>query len=359
MNSRARSNLPKQLIVPLLRDLAVLIGERATYPVTFGAGEPLLPGLGLTDQARRLSSQADDLVQAEYKVFVAGRFKTGKTTLINALLGQVLLPTSALPTTAIIARVVFGYSKKVAIYEYVAQKPRYISYENFSQEYSLSLEDEDDQKKNVNYALFELPSPLLEYGITLIDSPGLNEAAFRDNLTHNYSRQADAILFVISALSTLSMSEIEHLTELIQHNNPGRIFLVVNHMDSVRGKREKEMVKEHVRKRLLDYFGVDGKVIENRLFFVDALTALKARMESSANTEMLEHSGVLSLEAELKRFVIYENFEIKSSIQTLRKVIIDALHAVSQLKISNKSDVTTLTQSEHEQHSKDLTDDED
>ena len=51
-----------------------------------------------------------------FKIQIAGTFKNGKSTFINALLGEEILPAYALPCTAVINEVKYGDEKKAKLY---------------------------------------------------------------------------------------------------------------------------------------------------------------------------------------------------------------------------------------------------
>jgi ribosome biogenesis GTPase A len=79
-----------------------------------------LESLHCTAKALDLSTRdiENALVQVENQalsVVVVGEFKRGKSTFINALLDQDILPSDILPTTATINRVVFGSTPSVTI----------------------------------------------------------------------------------------------------------------------------------------------------------------------------------------------------------------------------------------------------
>ena len=52
------------------------------------------------DYSKRIRQCADKITSQHYCVAVIGEFKRGKSSLINALLGAEILPTSVLPMTA-------------------------------------------------------------------------------------------------------------------------------------------------------------------------------------------------------------------------------------------------------------------
>ena len=51
-----------------------------------------------------------------FTVVIMGNFSSGKTTMINALIGERLLPMSATPTTAVMTELHYGENKKIVLY---------------------------------------------------------------------------------------------------------------------------------------------------------------------------------------------------------------------------------------------------
>ena len=65
-------------------------------------------GLGMTTQKNRCLEEAQAVTDGLFRVVIMGTFTSGKSTLINALLGSKILPESALPSTAILTFVQYG-----------------------------------------------------------------------------------------------------------------------------------------------------------------------------------------------------------------------------------------------------------
>ena len=66
-------------------------------------------GLGMQLQYNRCMEEARIVTDGLFRVVVMGTFTSGKSTLINALLGSRILPESALPSTAILTFIQFGH----------------------------------------------------------------------------------------------------------------------------------------------------------------------------------------------------------------------------------------------------------
>nr|WP_041595780.1 dynamin family protein [Halanaerobium hydrogeniformans] len=62
-----------------------------------------------------LLEQKEKLKQSHFNLTVLGQFKRGKSTLINALINEELLPSGVLPLTAIITKLYYGEEKKAEV----------------------------------------------------------------------------------------------------------------------------------------------------------------------------------------------------------------------------------------------------
>src|SRR6266581_567207 len=67
----------------------------------------------LKDKLRRLEAR---VLADNFKVLVIGEFKRGKSTFINSMLGQKVLPAYTKPCTAIINEVKWGDSPRALLY---------------------------------------------------------------------------------------------------------------------------------------------------------------------------------------------------------------------------------------------------
>ncbi|NHC37977.1 dynamin family protein [Scytonema millei] len=143
-------------------------------------------GLGLTSQLEDIKAVENNLRQGVFRLLVLGDMKRGKNNFLNALIGENLLPNDVDPWTAILAILRYGKEKKVTVYFNDDTKPEQLDFQQFKQAYTLASseakqleQDEQQAFPNVSHALVEYPLPLLEKGIEIIDSPGLNDTEAR------------------------------------------------------------------------------------------------------------------------------------------------------------------------------------
>jgi GTP-binding protein EngB required for normal cell division len=162
------------------------------------------------DQRRLAEEAADKLADSVVYVAVVGEFKRGKSSLINALLGDEVLPTGVTPVTAAPTLVRFGevpratvrLSDDTEIPIGVAELPDYIT--------------EAGNPRNgrgVREVVVEYPSSWLGPGIVLADTPGTGSVhAHNTQSTVAFLPRVDVALMVLSVSAPLSEAEGRLLT---------------------------------------------------------------------------------------------------------------------------------------------------
>src|SRR5687768_5443478 len=72
-------------------------------------------GMELTEVKVRLDEVTNRVENNFFSIAVVGEFKRGKSTLINALLGQEILPADVLPCSATLNRITYGLKPTVMV----------------------------------------------------------------------------------------------------------------------------------------------------------------------------------------------------------------------------------------------------
>jgi ribosome biogenesis GTPase A len=146
------------------------------------------------DQVANLINLQSIVQSTNFKVMILGEFKRGKSTFINALLGEEILPAFATPCTAIINEVKWGERQRAVLHfnqvdGQEKKEPKEIPVDEI-EEYVVIKEDVD-QSQAINespYEKLELfwPLELCKDRVEIIDSPGLNEHKTRQQVTESY-----------------------------------------------------------------------------------------------------------------------------------------------------------------------------
>ena len=140
------------------------------------------------------------LEQERFHLVVLGEFNHGKTTFVNALLGAPVLPSGVTPTTAVIHHVTHGAAPAATAVS-----------ENDS--HGVPLEQVADfvvggkaAEEDVKYLEVNYPAAILEGGVVLVDTPGVNDL----NSARAKAELAQGTSSSIMSLGKLAMSRILH-----------------------------------------------------------------------------------------------------------------------------------------------------
>jgi hypothetical protein len=152
-----------------------------------------------------------------------GQFKRGKSTLLNALIGHPVLPSGVVPVTSVPTVIRRG--------DRLAARVRFhnATWTNISvsdlEEY-VSERKNPENAKGVDGVEIFAPSPLLESGMCLVDTPGLG-SVFAGNTaaTHAFIPHIDAAIVVIGADPPLSGAELQ-LVETVSQDVHDLLFVL-------------------------------------------------------------------------------------------------------------------------------------
>jgi len=160
------------------------------------------------------------------------------------------------------------------------------------------------------HAIINFPHPLLEQGLVILDTPGLNAIGHEPELTLNQLPNAHALLFVLSVDTGVSRSDIEVWRDHLA-TTPGRErarFVVLNKIDSLwDGLRTNEDIDGEVSGQLAAVSTVLG-VPNDQVLAVSAQKGLVAKITDDA--QLLERSRLPALEHALSAQLIPAKHEI-------------------------------------------------
>ena len=284
--------------------------------------------ISLTQYAEGLRQLGTKVEADTFKIQIVGTLKNGKSTFINALLGEDILPTKALPCTSVINEIKYGETKKailnfrnplpetllsdipVATLNHMEANglkdvpPMEIEYDRISDYVTIPIDgDPEEISLKSPYLSVELyyPSPLLKEGVEIIDSPGLNENDERTAVTLEYLDKADAIIFLLDATKLCSKDEMDTIREILVPKGFDDMFFVVNRFDLI-SKREQSEIRSFAEKNVKEY-------TTNPIYCISSLRALDGKLDS--DPEMLEQSGLPDFETRLSDFLTKEKGKIK------------------------------------------------
>ncbi len=268
--------------------------------------EPLArTGAGDSFQAAQqsLSGLAQRLREHRFHLAVLGQFKRGKSTLLNALLGEPLLPTAVVPLTAIPTFLRAGKEMTVTVSFLDDRAPherRLGSTEEAREILRKLVTEEANPQNRLGIASVEVrhPSPFLAQGVVLVDTPGIG-STLRHNTeaTLRFLPQCDAALFVVSADPPLTDTEAEFLSEV--ERRIAQLFIVFNKKDYLDDEEELRAALAFLRGILARRGGL-AKLAP--VFATSAKLGVRARTENSP--ALWAESGLEAVEQHLLGFLV-------------------------------------------------------
>jgi len=178
---------------------------------------------GLVEFRPRMDAITARLEEDSFEVALFGRVSSGKSSLLNAMLGKNVLPVGITPITAVPTKLRYGATLKAAV-AYGDGRGGLVSLEEFGR--LVTEQGNPGNLKNIVRALLEVPSPRLKEGILLVDTPGLGSLAKRGAVeTLAYLPSCDLALLLIDAGAALNEEDIDTLRLLYEAGVPALVLL--------------------------------------------------------------------------------------------------------------------------------------
>jgi hypothetical protein len=345
---------------------------------------------GQVDQ--RIQQLLDRLREDKLNVAFVAEFSRGKSELINAIFfagyGTRLLPSSAGRTTMCPTELLYDKSKpssimllpietrlsdattteykrypeewKVVTFDVDSNESMINAFKEVSSTKSVSLAEAEkyglfdpnsaDDAISVNkngtidvpswrYAMINFPHPLLEQGLVILDTPGLNAIGTEPELTLNMLPNAHAVLFILAADTGVTKSEIDVWRQYIsgtRWKQKGRLA-VLNKIDGLWDElKNEDDIQAEITKQIKSSAELLG-LETNQIFPISAQKGLLAKVNN--DDELLIKSRILELERALSDELIPSKKEIvRDNTQNEIEDLIANSHLILDARISGIND---------------------
>jgi GTPase SAR1 family protein len=271
--------------------------------------------LNLTKSVELIQEVLQRMEERTFSVAVVGEFKRGKSTFINALLGQDILPSDILPCSATLNRICYGVKPSVKIF-FKDGREEQVSVDQLGN-YVTKLTDQSEKlAETVQEAVVHYPVPYCQNNLEILDTPGLNDDENMTKVTLSVLPNVDAAIMIILAQSPFSEFERDLLENKLLTNDLGRIIFIVNIWDTYTQEQAdrvlqsvKKRIQEYVLDRAANQFGKDSeeyniyrqKIGEPKVFGLYVKQALDAK--EKGDDALLEQSGFHRFETALEQFL--------------------------------------------------------
>lgn len=275
-----------------------------------------LKALGHSAHSTHLTTIRDRLLTDDFRILVCGEFKRGKSCLINAMLGEKILPMKVAPCTATITEVTYDTHPSVTVVP-IDGKPFQSPISNLSTHIAIPQTGQSAvQSVRVKY-----PLDLCQNAVTIIDSPGLNEDFERTDISLQQIAQADVVIMVLSCEMALSRSEMNFIETHLSDRHFG-LFFVWNRYDSIRDNPDE---CEALTSRSDSKLGHYNATICN----LSARDALLAQINK--DVMLLERSGLLPFMNTVESFLTTQKGYTKlqqpiASMRSIAKLATESLY---------------------------------
>lgn len=216
-------------------------------------------------------------------VAVLGEFDVGKSTLLDALLAEDLLPTGGAPTTAALTLVRFGPERQLtARYrsrpnEEVTLVPaRFDERTRLAPTSDFDAADEALDGLDLEQLTVSGPFPFCRSGVRLVDTPGLNEVARRTALSMRFVRESDLAVVLSNATEPFGASVREMVSRLLDDRPTAPVLLAVTHWDHVT-EADRASVQARYEEHVRALGPRGGRVVLRFVSAAKALSALRQR----------------------------------------------------------------------------------
>lgn len=193
-----------------------------------------------SEDRQRLRDMARDLRDMFFMIVVIGEFNAGKSTFVNALIGESLLPMGITPTT-----------------EHI----ELIRHNETAERVPIMRDDGVREWAHPGVGM---------QGVAIVDTPGTGSVFQRhDKTAKSFLHRSDLVLFVISARQAFAESERVYLELVKQYGS--KVVLIINQIDTLTPV-EKEDVRRFVKDQVKETLQ-----FEPMIFLTSAREALRGQ----------------------------------------------------------------------------------
>jgi GTP-binding protein EngB required for normal cell division len=225
-------------------DLAIRLAQLEESVRDVGATleviEQVVTRRGLVEFRPQIELILRRLENARLEIAVFGRVNSGKSSLLNHVVGQDVLPVGVTPVTAVATRLTWGQRTQVQV-DSVDAASREVPLDDV-EEYASEARNPGN-RRHVTRIEIALPSPRLRDGVVLVDTPGIGSLAHSGSReSFAYLPQCDFAVVLLDAASSLSEEDLALLHLLLETGTPTQILL-----------SKSDLLSSADRLRMLDY----------------------------------------------------------------------------------------------------------
>jgi GTP-binding protein EngB required for normal cell division len=217
--------------------------------------ERIITRHGLVELRPMLDLVLSRLESTEFEIAFFGRVSSGKSSLLNYLLGRDVLPVGVLPVTAVLTRLRPADRPELAVRFQISQ-PQRLPVERIAE--FVTEEGNPNNKHRVAEVEVYLPSPRLAQGVAFIDTPGVGSlATFGAAQTKAYLPRCDLGVLLVDAGSSLNHEDLAILQGFYDAAIPAVVLMSKADLLS---EPDRNRVTSYIKQQTTDVVGGDMPV---------------------------------------------------------------------------------------------------
>jgi GTP-binding protein EngB required for normal cell division len=271
-----------------------------------------------------LRNQSQSLLDEKFKIMVVGEFSSGKSTFLNALIKDNILPVAVRPTTATINLIKYSEEKKILLHYWGNTDEveneldegiiKEIGYDQLA-EFSTSLTKEyDSNSTQIKYIEIFSPTDYCRNGVEILDTPGLSSTnKNHDKVTLSYLPNGHTAIMLLNPSQPLSRSERDYLRIIRSYLN--RVIFVANKINLL-DEEEQETALQYMIKELQKEMETDKEIV---IYPLNAKLAAQGDWtKSNFNNFVSDFESFLISNEKAKEFVLPP---VINSINTIKQYV--------------------------------------
>ena len=260
------------------------------------------------------------LKQKSYFLFI-GRFSSGKSSFVNALMGKDVLPTNSKPTTAVVTEVIFkedGMTNGVICYndERTEQKSKAEILEIIQGKtkinigsihhvcLSININDKDFESSKESF------KPLVDK-VVLVDCPGFDSPyKFSEDVLYEYVEKSSFTYYFLPADDFGNLNEIKRLRNI--RKRTATLIPVISKSDLIESQDEKNEKIESFEKTLADVFPSKEPIFVSTFKFKDYQAKVKEWEEKIISDTLSDEENKILNDLEIQAGIYQVSGEMSS-----------------------------------------------
>jgi small GTP-binding protein len=193
---------------------------------------------------KKLTQLAEKTLLQEYSVAFCGHFSAGKSTMINRLIGENILPSSPIPTSANLVKVKTGEEYAKVYFKH--DKPRmYLPPYDYEQVKNYCKDGDQIEWVEISHSDSNLPK-----GMVILDTPGIDSTDDAHRIATESALHLSDLIFYVMDYNHVQ-SEVNFLFTKDLSVAGKEVYLVINQIDK---HREEELSIEEFKQSVEESF---------------------------------------------------------------------------------------------------------